>query len=218
MSEFDPYAMLGVGREATAGAIKRAYKKRAAKAHPDRAGGDAGLMADVNRAYALLTDEVRRAQFDRTGDIKTPPSIEAKAGELIAQVCIAWVQQDVPQGQPNPFMGAVAVDLLPFVQSQLAAHIGNLENELAKRRRFVAKIDRELKRLTRKSKRPTDPIRGMFDQARGKYEQQIAEFTEHESVAKLALEIVNEYGVTPEMGTLTASGVGRAYVFGTWAT
>lgn len=189
MTDFDPYAALGVGRKATPDAIKRAYRAQARKTHPDRQGGDASKMADVNRAYALLSDDGARNRYDQSGDIRPPPTREFSANELVSQVCAAWLQQDVPQG-------AVAPDLLPFAQSSLAQHIRQIGNELGKRRRGLAKMERELKRLTRKGTRVGDPIRGMFDQARGKYEEQVTQLSESEAVAKLALEIVNEYGVT----------------------
>jgi hypothetical protein len=78
-----------------------------------------------------------------------------------------------------------------------------IANELGKRERALAKMGRELKRLTRKGARVSDPIRGVFEQARIRYEAQIAEITEQQATAKLALEIVNEYGVTaPTCATL----------------
>ena len=47
MPDFNPYEALGVGRKATPDAIKRADRKKARSAHPDRAGGNADQMADI---------------------------------------------------------------------------------------------------------------------------------------------------------------------------
>lgn len=204
MTDFDPYATLGVGRKAMPDAVKRAYRRRATAAHPDRAGGNASDMANINRAYALLSDDGARARYDASGDLKPAPSREFVANELISTVVVGWLQQDAQQ----------VPELLPFVLSNLAQHGGNITAELGKRQRGVAKVNRELKRLTRKGARPADPIRGVFDQALKQYETQIEQLTEQQAVAKLALEIVQEYGVTAEraqgnpylLGAQTVSG------------
>jgi curved DNA-binding protein CbpA len=66
----DPYVVLGVSRGATAEEIRGAYHAQAAKYHPDRHPGNpladlAGArMAELNRAYELLSDPARRAAFD----------------------------------------------------------------------------------------------------------------------------------------------------------
>lgn len=60
------YDTLGVGRDASPDAIKKAYRKRASKAHPDK-GGTAEEMAKVNRALEVLSDPQRRDDYDRTG-------------------------------------------------------------------------------------------------------------------------------------------------------
>lgn len=64
----DPYQTLGVTREASADEIKRAYRKLAKTYHPDHNQGDAkaaNRFAEVNNAYEILGDEVKRRQFDR---------------------------------------------------------------------------------------------------------------------------------------------------------
>lgn len=59
----DHYATLGVDRSATAEEIKRAYRKLAAKHHPDR-GGDTAKFQEIQRAYDVLSDAEKRAGYD----------------------------------------------------------------------------------------------------------------------------------------------------------
>ena len=64
----DPYSTLGVPRSADEKAIKSAYRKLAKELHPDRNKDNpkaAEKFSDVTKAYDLLSDKNKRAQFDR---------------------------------------------------------------------------------------------------------------------------------------------------------
>lgn len=64
----DPYATLGVARDATEADIKKAYRKLAKELHPDRNKDNKAAsdrFSKVTQAYDLLTDKDKRARFDR---------------------------------------------------------------------------------------------------------------------------------------------------------
>lgn len=66
----DYYEILGVDRGATADQIKQAYRKAAMKYHPDRNQGDPTAEAkfkEASEAYHVLSDDNRRAHYDRYG-------------------------------------------------------------------------------------------------------------------------------------------------------
>ena len=64
----DPYSTLGVARTASEAEIKSAYRKLAKALHPDRNKDNpnaAEKFSEATRAYDLLSDKNKRAQFDR---------------------------------------------------------------------------------------------------------------------------------------------------------
>ena len=74
MAQDDLYKVLGVSRTASANDIRKAYKKLAKQYHPDRNKGDekaAEKFKEVQDAYAVLSDENKRAQYDRFGTTHT---------------------------------------------------------------------------------------------------------------------------------------------------
>jgi molecular chaperone DnaJ len=67
---FEYYDILGISREASADEIKKAYRKKAMECHPDRHAGDKTKEAEfkkVNEAYSTLSDESKKAAYDRFG-------------------------------------------------------------------------------------------------------------------------------------------------------
>jgi len=67
----DYYKILGVSRSASAGEIKRAYRKLAMQYHPDRNPGDKQAedrFKEMNEAYQVLSDPQKRARYDQLGE------------------------------------------------------------------------------------------------------------------------------------------------------
>lgn len=82
MESRDYYAVLGIPTGATAEQIERAYKLLARMSHPDAFPNDLRgqawaneRMKQINEAYAVLSDSVRRSDYDRT----------RRGGERVAQ-------------------------------------------------------------------------------------------------------------------------------------
>lgn len=66
----DYYKTLGVKKNASADDIKKAYRRLARKHHPDVNQGDKAAeerFKDINEAYEVLSDEEKRAKYDRFG-------------------------------------------------------------------------------------------------------------------------------------------------------
>jgi curved DNA-binding protein CbpA len=86
----DLYETLGVGREASADEIRKAYRRKAKKAHPD-AGGKAGDFEELALAHTVLIDEEKRRIYDTTGFIKGEDDIRLEALDLMFELGVAAV-------------------------------------------------------------------------------------------------------------------------------
>ncbi|MGP1359905.1 molecular chaperone DnaJ [Campylobacter sp.] len=68
--EFDYYEILEISRNANGDEIKKAFRKLALKYHPDRNAGDKEAelkFKQINEAYQVLSDEQKRAIYDKYG-------------------------------------------------------------------------------------------------------------------------------------------------------
>ncbi|CAF3411539.1 unnamed protein product [Rotaria socialis] len=66
----DYYAILGVNTSASDDEIKRAYKQKALKHHPDKNRGDVEAekkFMDISEAYEILSDPYKRSLYERFG-------------------------------------------------------------------------------------------------------------------------------------------------------
>ncbi len=70
MAKRDYYEVLGVSRNASPDDIKRAFRKLAAKYHPDANPGDGTAeeqFKEINEAYQVLQDPEKRSRYDQFG-------------------------------------------------------------------------------------------------------------------------------------------------------
>lgn len=79
----DYYATLGVPKSASQKEIRSAYRKLAAKSHPDRNPDDGGAeerFKEIGEAYAVLSDEEKRAFYDQYGSEAARPGFSPGDG------------------------------------------------------------------------------------------------------------------------------------------
>ncbi len=101
MTSSDYYALLQVDRRAEKEVIDAAYRRLAAKYHPDvnYAANATEKMKQLNAAYEVLSDPVRRAEYDasrtrRRRTSRAPRRGQVREGPSVVEtrrVTIAWL-------------------------------------------------------------------------------------------------------------------------------
>lgn len=122
---FDPYSIIGVSQTATQAQIKRAFKKRAKEAHPDK-GGSAEAMAELNDAYAILTDVGKRENWDKYksrgfATMSTEGEQIAEQQAMMTQLLIGALQKN--EGRLD------LVDLRQYILDELQKQRHNLDKQ-----------------------------------------------------------------------------------------
>ncbi len=67
MTKKDYYEVLGVGKNASADEIKKAFRRAAVEHHPDKEGGNEDKFKEINEAYEVLKDSSKRQRYDQFG-------------------------------------------------------------------------------------------------------------------------------------------------------
>ncbi len=104
------YEILGVSKEATASAIKAAFRQKAKILHPD-AGGDPEEFRRLKRAFDVLSDANRREQYDvDSSDIEDEIRMHAILCDVFLKVLL---HIEDPQQQ----------DIIALMRSSINDHI-----------------------------------------------------------------------------------------------
>lgn len=64
MNEKDYYKILSVNENAVQSEIKKSYRNLAFRYHPDKNPGGEEMMKEINEAYAVLSDPVKKREYD----------------------------------------------------------------------------------------------------------------------------------------------------------
>jgi curved DNA-binding protein CbpA len=174
------YQEIGISSGATAAEIKRAYRVKAKRVHPD-GGGSADEFTRLGRAYRVLSDPVRRLAYDRTGRVDDATGdVRSIALEMIGSF-IDQVIESVPD------------ELLPDIDvlELMRTHFGQLREKAqqgAQRPRAKAK---KFERLATRfcTKAADDPIKRILDRRRDQLgddaERILAEIAKVDAVSEI---------------------------------
>lgn len=67
MAQRDYYEILGLQKGASKEEVKKAFRKLASQYHPDKKTGDEAKFKEISEAYAVLSDDKKKAEYDAYG-------------------------------------------------------------------------------------------------------------------------------------------------------
>lgn len=103
----DYYQVLGIPRNASQEEVKKAYRRLAHQFHPDKSAGNEEKFKEVNEAYQVLSNEQKRAQYDRFGSSGFGNTGSGNAG-------FEWDFSNFAQGFEGVDLGDVFGDMFGF--------------------------------------------------------------------------------------------------------
>jgi curved DNA-binding protein CbpA len=179
------YQEIGVSAGASAAEIRRAYRLKAKRAHPD-GGGSADAFTQLRQAYRVLSDPVRRLPYDRTGRVDDPTIDPTRS--IALEMIAGFIEQVI---------GHVPDEALPYIDvlKLMRTHFGQVREkriQSAQRLRANAKKFGVLETRFR-TKAIDDPIKHILKRRREQLsadaERTLAEIARVDAV----FEILKEY-------------------------
>ena len=132
----DLYNILDVAPNASKDEIKKKYREKAKKLHPDlNNGGNHDIFAELSRAHAILIDDTKRAHYDKTGDDgENPNSLNQAAIQRLMMI----INNVIDQYLENPQI--IEEDWIAAVKKQLVQVDGQMNKDLEG-------VERKIKRI-----------------------------------------------------------------------
>ncbi len=128
----DLYKVLGVPREASTEEVRKAYRRKAKKAHPD-AGGDAVKFGALQRAHDVLVDPTRRANYDATGEVDEAPAIDFELTQALGR--IGHMLMEMLTGEPDP----LGHPLVEVMRDHIKKAKANVDSTIVIRKRTLSR-------------------------------------------------------------------------------
>lgn len=98
------YEDLGVPPDASSEEIRKAYRERASKEHPDK-GGSVKRFQVIQKAYSVLGKRDKRARYDASGEAEEGPTIRSQALQQLAMMMFQLIDRDNKDPEWMDLMG-----------------------------------------------------------------------------------------------------------------
>lgn len=138
----DLYKKLGVSQHATRDEIKKAYRKKAIKHHPDK-GGNAEEFHAVTYAYQVLTDEDKRSKYDNGESFETNSGQSPE--QMLRENIFFIINEIMPQLNPEQVRKKDVVEMIVGIIKNKNKQIAS---ESRKKRQEIGKFIQFRKRLS----------------------------------------------------------------------
>lgn len=150
MSDFNPYEILGVKRNATGPELRSAKRRLQAKHHPDK-GGDPAVMADINRAYDILIDPELRKKYDETGQID--PRTKS-----ITELALDEIRLNLARLLDDESVDLDHIDLIGTLRESVKKALKEVKDHIPAIQKRINKLKKSRDRMK------ADQLLGLYDQ------------------------------------------------------
>jgi DnaJ-class molecular chaperone len=182
------YETLYLQKDATAAEIKAAYRSLAQQHHPDK-GGDKAAFQAIQEAYAILSDDERRAEYDLTGQIRQQgPTLRERAMGVISDI-IGEVLDDVDPDFDNVLQKAERI---------IKDGIANLVKQEAKLTAQRGKVEKAIKRTAAKEGKD-DIVSHVLVHLLEKVDGPLKETVRNKAMCEMALTILQDHAYTVDL-------------------
>lgn len=177
----NPYDELGVSVYATSEEIRQKYKTLAQIHHPDK-GGDEEKFKRIKFAYEILSDPIRRTEYDTTGKFGTDTSIKDEALHNLAQMLFSIIPNFNPE-QDNLIQ--LMTNKVTELKQECTSNIDVCNN-------FVAHLNKIVARLKIKTDNE-NLLLGFVNTQIDIRKNEFATFTRRIQICDLQFEILKDY-------------------------
>lgn len=180
----DHYGVLGLARDADLATIKKAYRVKAQKAHPDRnkEPGAKEKFHAIQRAYDTLSDPERKKRYDERGEDGAAPDPRQVALSSIATLLLQLSDQvDIDH-----------TDIRKLIIQNIQAQIAQLALKKREHGKKIGKLERLAKRVRKKTAGP-NLLTQFVDAQVIQHKNAIVDIERQEKTGADILAILDEY-------------------------
>ena len=176
----NPYTELDVPVDASLEIIKQQYRTLAQMYHPDK-GGDENIFKRIKLAYEILSDPVRRKQYDITGETTTS-NIKNEAIEKIVQILLQVV----------PSFNVDQDNLILIVEMETRTMLQLVFNDIGVTEKYIVNLEKVSKKIRIKTE-GENLLNGLVINQIQQKRQELVTFQHRVKVCNFMLDILKDY-------------------------
>ena len=176
----NPYTELDVPVDASLETIKQRYRTLAQMHHPDK-GGDEEVFKRIKLAYEILSDPVRRKQYDITGETTTTNAKDEAVANIV-QILLHVV----------PTFNVDQDDLILIAEMETRTMLDLVHKDIGVTERYILNLEKVLSKLRIKTEGENLLSSFIFNQIQQR-KQELESFQRRIQVCSLMLEILKDY-------------------------
>ena len=176
----NPYTELDVPVDASLETIKQRYRTLAQMHHPDK-GGDEELFKCIKLAYEMLSDPVRRKQYDITGETTTTNAKDEAIANIV-QILLHIV----------PNFNVEQDDLIQIAEVETRTMLDLAHKDIGITERYILNLEKVISKLRIKTD-SENILTGFIANQIQQRKNELVNFERRVQVCTLMLEILKDY-------------------------